>query len=201
MVHSITTKATRRYRYYVCNHAQSRGWHTCSTPSVPAQEIERFVLDEIRAVGRDRGLLDDTVQLAKAEHERALAELKVEQRSLGRELARTNEHLARLATESPQASDQMLALQQQMTQTEQRLSDIRARIITLNRQLIDAEELASVCALFDPVWETLNPREQARIVQLLVESVVYDGKAGTIGITFHPTGIKTLAENLQEAAR
>ncbi|MCX6633471.1 MAG: hypothetical protein NT090_00010 [Acidobacteria bacterium] len=53
-------------------------------------------------------------------------------------------------------------------------------------------------SLFDPVWESLAPREQARVVQLLVERVAYDGRDGQISVTFRPTGIKTLAAELAE---
>jgi site-specific DNA recombinase len=42
----------------------------------------------------------------------------------------------------------------------------------------------------------LTLREQTRVVQLLVERVDYDGAKGKIAITFHPTGIKTLAGEL-----
>jgi hypothetical protein len=46
---------------------------------------------------------------------------------------------------------------------------------------------------FDGVWDTLQPREQARVIELLIESVVWDGEAESVSITFQPTGIKTLA--------
>ena len=47
MSHTYTTKGSRRYRYYVCASAQKRGFETCPAKSVPAAEIERFVLGEI----------------------------------------------------------------------------------------------------------------------------------------------------------
>jgi len=52
--------------------------------------------------------------------------------------------------------------------------------------------------LFEPVWDTLAPRERARILHLLIEHVDYDGENGNVSITFHPTGIKTLADELSE---
>ena len=56
---------------------------------------------------------------------------------------------------------------------------------------------------FGPVWESLTPREQARLVQLVVARVDYDGAAGKAAITFHPPGIKALADELaaQQAGR
>jgi hypothetical protein len=35
---------------------------------------------------------------------------------------------------------------------------------------------------------------------LLVERVDYDGKLGTVSVTFRPNGIKTLAQQLEEVA-
>ncbi len=46
------------------------------------------------------------------------------------------------------------------------------------------------------MWGALFPREQARILRLLVERVGYDGGAGTLAITFRPSGIKALAQDV-----
>jgi hypothetical protein len=38
-------------------------------------------------------------------------------------------------------------------------------------------------------------REQARIIQLLVATVEYDGKEETVTVTFLPTGLRALARH------
>ena len=60
MVHSTTRKGSRMYRYYVCRSAQSRGWTTCPSPSVPAGDIEAAVFEELRGIGSDPDLLQAT---------------------------------------------------------------------------------------------------------------------------------------------
>ncbi len=52
MIPSYSSRGTRRYRYYLCTNAQKRGWAACPSPSVPAAEVERFVVDEIVALSR-----------------------------------------------------------------------------------------------------------------------------------------------------
>ena len=42
------------------------------------------------------------------------------------------------------------------------------------------------------------PREQERVVQLLVERIEYDGSKNKVTITFQPTGIQTLANELAQ---
>jgi len=43
-----TRNQKRRYRYYVCTAAQKRGWGSCPSKSVPAAEIEQFVVEQVR---------------------------------------------------------------------------------------------------------------------------------------------------------
>ena len=49
MVHTYTSRGSRRYRYYVCARAQQRGWGACKTKSVSAPAIEDAVLAQIKA--------------------------------------------------------------------------------------------------------------------------------------------------------
>jgi len=76
---------------------------------------------------------------------------------------------------------------------QQKLTLAKERIAAIQAKAIDREEVSAALASFVPVWEQLSPREQERVVRLLVERVEYDGKAGEVAITFRPAGIKTLA--------
>ena len=112
-------------------------------------------------------------------------------------LSRFASFAGRLATNGT-ATDRMADLQDRIRAAEQRATEVREQIIVLSRELVDAREVAQACSLFDPVWETLTAREQARILHLLIQRVDYDGDNGSVSVTFHPTGIKTLAEELKE---
>jgi len=135
MTPAHSAKGVRRYRYYTCTRAQKRGWHACPSKSVPADEIERLVLDRIRGVGRDPALLGEL--LAQVPDDGRTAE----------------------------------------------------------------PEAAAAAALFDPLWGTLAPADQSRLVGLLVERVDYDGARGKVTISFHPTGMRALADELAARAQ
>lgn len=75
------------------------------------------------------------------------------------------------------------------------------QVIAARREVIDEGDLGGALSLFDPVWDALFPREQARILRLLVERVGYDGAKGTLAITFRPTWIKALAREVGGATR
>jgi site-specific DNA recombinase len=82
----------------------------------------------------------------------------------------------------------------------QRAAEVREQIVAMSQELVDEREVDAALSVFDPVWETLSPREQARVIRLLVERVDYDGKNGTVAVTFRPNGIKTLATQFEEVA-
>jgi site-specific DNA recombinase len=67
-------------------------------------------------------------------------------------------------------------------------------------RLIDAADLREALRAFDPVWEQLTIPEQARVVQLLIERIDYDGAKGSMAITFRPGGVRTLATETATAA-
>ena len=71
MPHTHTVKRNTRYRYYVCLHAQKQGWSACPSQSVPAARIERFVIDQVRVLGKD------TAWLAEATFDRVWESLSL----------------------------------------------------------------------------------------------------------------------------
>ncbi len=66
MTPSYATNKGKRYRYYVCLKAQKQGWSSCPGPSLPAGELEKFVVDQIRTIGKDPRLIADVIQATKA---------------------------------------------------------------------------------------------------------------------------------------
>jgi len=194
-----TKNGNKRYRYYVCAAAQSRGWHTCPSPSVPAPELERFVVEQVKGIGQDTDLLTETLEECLRQREETIGKLEVEKRTLERELHRHNTELRELAAQGRSngvTTDRMADVQDRIRTTEQRTTEVHGQIVTLSRELVDAREVGEACSLFNPLWDTLTSREQARILHLLIKRVDYDGVNGTVSITFHPTGIKTLADEL-----
>jgi site-specific DNA recombinase len=201
MTHTHTLKRNTRYRYYVCTTAQKRGWETCPTKSVPASEIERFVIDRIRGIGRDPGVLIKTLEQCRNQNRESVVRLEAEQKALQRELKRHQSEVRQLVREtathghgtSP-ATVQLADLKERIRVTEQRVTAIRDERVELSREQVDEREIAKALSLFDPVWDTLSPKEQARVIRLLVVQVRYDGEQGKISVTFRPTGIRFLAE-------
>jgi site-specific DNA recombinase len=200
-----TRHGTKRYRYYVCSHAQKRGWQTCPSKAAPAATLEQFVLDQVRDLGRDPALLQDVLAQARAHEESHAAALDAEQRGLEQELAGWHGEVRKLSGQfRPEADNgaviaRLADLQERIGRMEERLRKVRAQIRAVHQQRYDDHQAALARSLFDPAWAELAAAEQARALRLLVERVDYDGAAGKVAVTFQPAGIRVLAYVLAEA--
>ena len=201
-----TRGGNKRYRYYVCSKAQKRGWNTCPSRSVPAGEMETFVIEQIKTIGKDPKLIAETVRQVQSLSTQKTEELATEERRLGRELSRRHRDLQELIR-SPSADDRLSKarfadLQDRITSAERRLTEVRNEAEHLLHERINEDEVAQALAEFEPVWETLSSQEQGRLLQLLIERIDYDGHDGTVSITFFASGIQALAnrESSGEAA-
>jgi len=207
MTHSHTTKnGSKRYRYYVCVNAQKRGWHNCPTRSIPAAEIERFVVDQIKAVAGNPSLVTDTLAQVRQQAEESLRTLEAERQSIDRDLIATNKEISKVAIEAAGAGDDSPAtrrladLQERVQSGERRLTEIREESMRLRAGLVGEDDVAKALGEFDTLWQSLSPREQARVLHLLIERVDYDGEDGTVAVTFRPSGIRELATLEEETA-
>jgi len=182
MSHSYTTKGTRLYRYYVCNSAQKRGWESCPSPSIPAGDIDHFVVEQIKEIGRDPNMLSAVLKQARESSDKQVLLLKTELSNLRNKVLLC--HIGENRTG--------------VGQTEQRIAELENELRALESQVISDDEVESALKDFDETWNCLSSREQSRIISLLVERVAYDGLAGKLSIALRHTGISGLAAKSYE---
>ena len=177
-------KCNRRYRYYCCTNAQKTGWSNCPSKSIPAKRIEDFVVQQIRHVGTDPGLIADTIAAANRESEEERDALDAELRLLKKDVQAWTQELP-TATAGRQADlhERLAAAEKRATE----LHEARAAIL-----VIDPAEVTAALADFDKLWAALTPAEQIRVVELLVERIDYDGATGRVVVTFSPQGTLSL---------
>ena len=201
MTHVLKRKdGGRAYRYYTCISAQKRGWATCPTKSVPAQEIEDFVVERVREMGRNPALVEDAVrQLADIrtargpEFEAEHARLKSELTGIRTELHTLVDALGRSGADSAAVTGRIVELEERAAKTERRMTEVREQILAIESQTVDVEDLTAALTHFDPVWDVLFPREKRRLLGKLLERVEWYREAGAVEIIFKPVGIKMLA--------
>ncbi|HYC99867.1 MAG TPA: recombinase family protein [Phycisphaerales bacterium] len=203
MTHSFTAKGGtggRCYRYYVCFTAHDRGHRHCPSGSLPAEQIERLVLERVRHLGRDGELVTMMLDLARQQDRERIDVLETERRALERE-ARFNAAETRQLGTRGKADDAAAArlaeLGERASAIAARAAEIDAETAALQAGLITRDEATDAARGFEPLWRSLSTHEQARLVRLLVERVDYDGAEGQVSITFHPEAQRLVQEAAQ----
>jgi site-specific DNA recombinase len=195
MTHTYTKKGNRLYRYYVCNTAQQQGRAQCPAPSLPAAEIERFVVDEIKSIGRDPALVAATVAESRRLIQAEVKRLKAERAALERQRRADEAERGQLAAAGASNADatRLANVEERIGLTERRLSEVENELAELLGADLTESQVTAALGEFEAVWNALTPVEQSRVLALLIERVNHDGKAGSMEISFHPTGVKALA--------
>ncbi|VBB41697.1 Resolvase domain protein (fragment) [uncultured Desulfatiglans sp.] len=150
-------------------------------------------------MGANQEVISKTASQVRVQSEKRLAELETERRAHERELKRLDARLRTLVGDLPAsgtdqrlATDQMADLQDQIRSLEQRMTVIREETIAVQRETLEDEDLEKALAAFDPIWQSLAPGEQARVIKALVERVAYDGRDGKVTVTFRSPSIKAV---------
>lgn len=204
MTHTFSRKGEKIYRYYTCTVAQKRGYSKCPTKSIPADEIENFVVQQVRKIGSSpdlHNLVSRQIQEIVEMKENSLAtelEMTTTQiRGRNKEIRGLVKALAGEKNKSTSITDRIMELEEQIRQLEKREREVRQQLECVRNQKVTEQDIEKAIELFDPIWEVLLSRERERIIRLLIEKITYNGKTGQLDIRFNPTGIKLLASEYQ----
>ena len=118
-------------------------------------------------------------------HERRVTEREIERLRSGIKRGKDREHLAEL--------------HERLDVAQRRIADLAAEEAVLTGRRIEREEVATALESFEQIWQVLSPKEQTKLMGLLVQEVVVDKAANSVRIAFHPTGLRHLL-NHQTAA-
>ncbi len=196
MSHTYSKKGSMLYRYYVCHKAQKQGWDSCPSPSLPASEIEDFVVEQIRRVGRDPGVVRDTLDQSRIQTQSTVERLKKEKNALERAILGQYERLNQAIAD--RANDLEYAdIQDQIREKEQRVFEIVDEMTAVSSLMIDESQVRDALERFDEVWAALLPAERVKAIQQIVGSLSYDGHSKELSISYHPIGIKTFSQEQQ----
>ena len=178
-----------------------KGWSECPAPSVPAGEIERFVVEQIQSIGTDERLLNQTIGQIESRSKQRQEALDSERKALERQLRNDHEKLRAIAANVSNKGRVagLPELQSRIDAASDRLKAIEHERQTLQDQAINNVDVRRLLAGFEELWDTIQSREQVRLTSLLVDRVDFDGVAGDVAITFHDTGMQSLTGGTMEA--
>jgi len=191
MTPSCSVRKNRRYRYYVCVNAQKRGYLECPMPSVSAEVLETFVVDQIKEIGRDPDVVAATFAEVQRQAEERADSLTAESARIEAEVAGIYRQLAQAASQP----DRLAVLNAEVDERQRRLAQVRLQIETTGRQNAHVGDVRRALAEFDGVWGALTRREQGELLRQVLEGVEFDGEAEEVSMAFRFG--RTAAENDQ----
>jgi site-specific DNA recombinase len=190
---TYSSKAGKRYRYYVCSQAQKRGWDHCPSQSVPAAPMERIVVEQICKVGRDSERLKKILMEASKQRRTRLADLESERRRLERELQVLTESLPR-KTGNGDNYPGLETVEKNIGHLERRLAENNDQVLLLQQPGVEMDQTAQALAALEQVFGSLPQIEQARFIRSAVKRADYDGGQSKLVLTLNPTGLVAALE-------
>jgi len=188
----------KKYQYYVCSQAQKRGWGHCVSKSLPAREVERFVIERLQMIRNRPDLIDEMVLQSRSLALTKIKTLRQERRALKQKLSKFGEALngangSTAHQESAIAQSTIVEIREVIRKTKQELSRVEEALYDSRRKGVRREELAMALAPCGEAISSATPRYQHRLLQQLLKRVDYDGAERKIALTLNPEGIRALA--------
>ncbi len=195
MTHSSTRRGNRLYRYYVCNKATKRGRKTCPQPSLPAEEVERFVIAQLQTLSIDDALLNETCLRVRTSITTQQQRLEEELAALIADIRRAEQAIDALSTPTSDPTreavrlDSLANLSDQLRRDAQRRGELQSRLAATQSTTPDRVSILRAINDLESLWEHLTIGERSRLVSNLIERVDHNPTESTLSITLSPTGL------------
>jgi site-specific DNA recombinase len=171
---TFTRRHGRLYRYYLCVNASKAGYDACPVKTVAAGEVEKAVLDQLRAVFRAPEMVARTFRAVKSQEARDLDQARC-----------TKQDIKKAGRWDRESAEGIRTADQSIRRLETHPTTERDAFMALRD--------------IDPLWNELFPAEQARIAKLLIERVVV--KSDGLDLRIRADGLRSLLAELAPAAR
>lgn len=199
MTHSTGGGRTKskRYRYYVCSKAMKRGRKTCPRPSLPADEIERFIIAQLQSLTIDEALLNETCNRVRRSVNERRDEVQREHSLLTAEIQRTDRAIDALSTPTTSAAresvrlDSLAKLSEHHHRDRQRMIELQEQLAAINSATPDRISILKAIGDLETLWDHLTIGERCRLMSLLVERIDHDPTTSNLSITLSPTGLQS----------
>ena len=166
--HTFTTAATgKQHRYYICKSGSAR----CKAARIPAEDLEAFVIKQVRESLDVPTLATLVLDIAREETMTRVRDLEARAAHLRGDLRLAEEGSAM----SPQGN--VFTLNKEIAAVERELGLAR-------ESLVDREAVEAGLLSFDPLWANLNPSERQKLLGLLIERLDLDVKGGELRVVW-----------------
>lgn len=184
MARTYTTTDSRRFRHFVCRQVHQSGQNR----AISETAIKAALLRQISTIGSDARIVASTITKAEQQRQANVADLRLEREVAQRALADLGNELRALL----QLGDLAAAVKVRVDQIDRRIKDLSLELASLESQSVEEGDLRTTLSQFWPVWESLNSREQVRIIGTLIDGIAYNGATNRIAVSFRSKEIRLM---------
>ncbi len=188
----------REYRYYTCAKKVKIGYGRCEMPSLPAGEIERVIVSQVRKLLRHPTVVAQTYRALCDKQEagppaETVARLELLQnrrqaiQSSIRALLGLGDH------DGEFVQCELKRLHGELKSLESTIQSVETELSQPARE-VNLADVTNALQQLDPIWEVLVPDEQRRVLELLIERMTVSRDRVTI--RFRKNGIERIADEL-----
>jgi hypothetical protein len=193
-----TNNHGREYRYYTCSKKVKLGYKKCSLPSLPAGELEKIVVDQLRSLIRHPDVIAHTFREVCASSQSGPDATTVSRLEELRGRRQKAEQAARSLLnlndpEGPFVQTELKRINGEMKLLGDSIRGLES--VPNSTRAVELSEVTKALQQLDPVWEVLYPEEQSRVLELLVESVTVSKHS--VDIHFRANGIEQIVDELK----
>jgi site-specific DNA recombinase len=192
-----TNNHGREYRCYTCSKKVKSGYGKCGLPSIPAGELEKIVVEQLRTLLRHPDVIAHTFREVCASSQGCPDATMVSRLEELRGRRHQAEQAARslLGLNDPESSlvqSELKRLNGEIKSLEASIRSIESNVMP--NRTIELNEVITSLQQLDPVWEVLYPAERRRVLELLVKSVTVTKQS--VEVRFLPNGIEQIVDEL-----
>ena len=183
MTNSSKEKRRKLYLYYRCTAAVIKGKPACPVRTVAADELEEFLIDKFKELGKNQKLLTKSIEKSNVLAKQGLEPLRRSKERTESQLAKINQELKQLVDilKTPDLDKkrarsivkEISDLEGSKEKLEDEIHRIETNMQHLSQHVIDADTFIRLFREFPKVFETFSFDEKRNLILLLVKEVIY----------------------------
>lgn len=214
MTSSHATGRSRKYPYYQCTKRQHGEKEDCDAPFIPADLLDKAVVERCIALSADEEARDRIVRQAVDKADDVGKRLDGEIEAVRHRIARITAEITKLLEVLKSlGADGIAAVSDELRRLEQEREDLRTEAKTLAKQRAKASGVGEKADAFLDNWrnvaqlfEHATPEEQRALIRLYVEVIEIratdaKGKQGTYSLVLFPEAVGNRVDPAAENAR
>lgn len=190
MIPSFSYSKKTKFFYYRCSTVNRLDKTACGMIAMRARALEDFVIEQLKRLAGDQGLIADIIKEALAEAQDELPAKRQERSLLAADLGKVdgeaNNWMDILGSEGP-ASPRRAMILERMDGLGRRREELRGKLLALENELVelekrqlDAQAYWRNLVSFVEVLDKLDPKRKKEFIRLLVTEVVLDRPGGVV---------------------